>query len=239
MQLAGYGTIKLYADGADSASIVKLAEDPIISGFTTNPTLMRKAGVDDYESFARAILEQVTAKPISFEVFSDEPRDMARQAKLLASWGDNVFVKIPITNTLGSPTSGLVRELTQEGLKLNITAIMTQEQVLSILDSLEGTTGAVISVFAGRAADAGVDPLPLMSGCKALINQYGGSIELLWASPREILNLVQAIQVDCDIITMTSDLIAKVPLLGKPLEEYSLETVRMFYTDADAAGYSL
>jgi transaldolase len=230
--------VKLFADGADLDGIEKLAADPRIAGFTTNPTLMRKAGISDYESFARRALEIVGDRPISFEVFADEAREMVRQARKLASWGDNVYVKIPVTDTTARPTGDVVRELTADGVKLNVTALMTEAQVGTVLAALTGTPGAYVSVFAGRVADTGRDPVPMMRRnatlCAAVPN-----VELIWASPRELLNVFQAHAAGVHIITATHDILAKLELVGKDLDEYSLDTVKMFHRDASAAGYTL
>jgi transaldolase len=230
--------IKIFADGADLEGILRLADDPLISGFTTNPTLMRKAGVDDYEGFARKVLDHVTDKPISFEVFSDDFDEMRRQALLIGSWGSNVYVKIPVTNTKGESTEALVRELSVEGLRLNVTAILSLRQVGRVVRALEPTPGAVVSVFAGRIADTGRDPVPLMSAALELTHTTP-DVELLWASPREVLNVRQAEAIGCDIITVTHDLLAKIAGLGRELEDVSLDTVRMFHDDAASAGYLL
>lgn len=230
--------IKMYADGADKGAILALNEDPNVQGFTTNPTLMRKAGVKDYVAFCKEIAELVGPKPISFEVFSDEVIEMERQAKVIQGFGPNVYVKIPITNTKGDSTSQINRRLSQSGVKLNVTAIFTESQVAETISSLEGGAPSVISVFAGRIADAGVDPVPMMKHF-AIETSRHPQIELLWASPREILNLIQADSVGCDIITMTPDLFAKIPSLGKDLAAFSLDTVKMFYSDAVSSGFKL
>ena len=230
--------IKVFADGADLEGILQLANDARISGFTTNPTLMRKAGVEDYEGFARKVLDHITDRPISFEVFSDDFEEMRRQALLIGSWGPNVYVKIPVTNTKGDSSAALVRELSSEGLRLNVTAILSLGQVSSVVQSLEATSGAIVSVFAGRIADTGRDPVPLMAAALEL-TKTNPRLELLWASPREVLNVRQAAAVGCDIITMTHDLLAKIPGLGRELEDVSLDTVKMFHSDAQSAGYLL
>lgn len=230
--------MKIYADGADLESIIALAEDPRISGFTTNPTLMRKAGVSDYESFARKVLETITRHPISFEVFADDNGEMLRQARLIASWGPNVYVKIPVTNTRGVSTAPVVRELSAEGVHLNVTALMNVAQVENVTEASTGGPGHVISVFAGRIADTGVDPMPIMA--EALGVMAGDpSLELLWASPREVLNVAQAEAIGVHIITVTPDLLKKQAGFGKDLGQFSLETVQMFHGDAAAAGYTL
>jgi transaldolase len=231
-------SVRVFADGADIASIRKLASDPLIAGFTTNPTLMRKAGVDDYEQFARELLECVPDRPISFEVLSDDFDEMLRQALAIASWGDNVYVKIPITNTVGVSSLDLVRRLTSEGVKLNVTALLTNDQVDATAAALDGGTAAFVSVFAGRIADTGLDPEPIMVRALDTLRPLG-CVELIWASPREVLNIIQADRIGCHVITVTHDLLAKVGLLGRDLTEFSLDTVKMFYRDAVGAGYAL
>jgi transaldolase len=231
-------TIRVFADGADITGIRKLADDPLISGFTTNPTLMRKAGVDDYAQFAHELLEVVPDRPISFEVFSDDFADMRRQALTIAAWGDNVYVKIPITDTSGASSLGLVRELSGEGVKLNVTALMTNEQVDASAVVLEGGAPAFVSVFAGRIADTGREPEPIMVAALETLRPLAG-VELIWASPREVLNIVQADRIGCHIITVTHDLLAKLGTLGRDLADFSLDTVRMFHRDASAAGFAL
>jgi transaldolase len=230
--------IKVFADGADLASIRKLASDPLIRGFTTNPTLMRQAGVVDYATFAKEVLAEVSDRPISFEVFSDQFEEMERQALRISSWGDNVYVKIPVTTTTGEPSTKLIRRLASDGIKLNVTAILTLGQVRAVTEALEGSTCAVVSVFAGRIADTGRDPVPLMAAARELVRTCPQT-ELLWASPREVLNIVQADAIGCDIITVTPDLLKKLATVGKELELFSLETVQMFYDDAQRAGYAL
>jgi transaldolase len=230
--------IKVFADGADLEGIRQAALNPLISGFTTNPTLMRKAGVDDYERFGREVLAVVPDLPISFEVFSDDPEEMVEQALKLASWGDNVYVKVPVTNTEGRSSAELVRHLSGEGVKLNVTALLTVDQVVEMADVLRGGPASYISVFAGRIADTGRDPVPLMAAALAVVRTVT-ACELIWASPREVLNIVQADQIGCDVITVTNDLLAKVSLFGKDLRAYSLDTVRMFREDAVRAGYQI
>jgi transaldolase len=230
--------VKLFADGADLDGIARLAADPRIAGFTTNPTLMRKAGISDYEGFARRALEIVGERPISFEVFADEAREMVRQARKLAEWGANVYVKIPVSDTTARPTGDVVRELTADGVKLNVTALMTQTQVGTVLSSLAGTPGAYVSVFAGRVADTGRDPVPMMRRSAAMCAAVP-NVELIWASPRELLNVFQAHDAGVHIITATHDILAKLELVGKDLDEYSLDTVKMFHRDAAAAGFRL
>jgi transaldolase len=232
-----YG-IKIFADGADLEAILQLSRNPIVSGFTTNPSLMRKSGVEDYPGFARKVLDNVTDRPISFEVLCDEFDEMRSQARTIASWGPNVFVKIPVTNTRGESAAPLIRELSAEGLHLNVTAILSLDQVRTVADALAATPGAVVSVFAGRIADTGRDPIPVMADAVALL-AANPRLELLWASPREILNVPQAASVGCHIITVTHDLLAKLGGLGRGLEEVSLDTVRMFHGDAQSAGFLL
>jgi transaldolase len=229
---------KIYADGADLQSLLRLAEQPHIAGFTTNPTLMRKAGVSDYAAFAHEVLSHIPDRPISFEVFSDEPEGMRSQAREIASWGPNVYVKIPVTNTRREPMVDVIRDLSHDGVQVNVTALMTVRQVRAVAGALVGGAPSNISVFAGRVADTGRDPVPLMRG--ALRAMAGAPLaELIWASPREVLNIVQAEEIGCHIITVTHDLLGKLGLLGKDLDEYSLETVRMFHDDAASAGYAL
>jgi transaldolase len=229
---------KVFADGADLDSILRLAEDPIIKGFTTNPTLMWKAGLTDYAEFAQRLLEQITKLPISFEVFADTEAEMRRQAHKIAAWGDNVYVKIPVTTTSGESMAPLVRELSESGVKVNVTALFTTAQVELITQAVKDGAPSYVSVFAGRIADAGVEPLPIMARSVDILTEAPRA-ELIWASPREVLNLVQADQVGCHIITMTGDLLGKLPSLGKNLEQFSLETVQMFHRDAANAGFSL
>jgi transaldolase len=230
--------VKLFADGADLDAILSLAADRRIGGFTTNPTLMWKAGLTDYKDFAQRLLERITEHPISFEVFADDVDEMRRQARMMASWGSNVYVKIPITTTTGQSMASLVRELSEDGVKVNVTALFTTAQVELITSAVRDGAPSYISVFAGRIADAGVDPVPIMAQAVKIMVDAPRS-ELIWASPREILNLVQADQVGCHVITMTHDLLAKLDVLGKDLEQFSLETVQMFRRDAIAAGFSL
>ncbi len=229
---------RIFADGADLEGILALAADLRIAGFTTNPTLMRKVGLTDYARFAQDLLERVTERPVSFEVFADDAREMRRQAHAIASWGQNVYVKIPVTSTSGESMAPLARDLSEEGVKVNITALFTTAQVELIAGAVADGAPSYISVFAGRIADAGVDPVPIMARAVQIMEQAPRS-ELIWASPREILNLVQANEVGCHIITITHDLLRKLDGLGKSLEQFSLETVRMFHDDALAAGYTL
>jgi transaldolase len=230
--------VKVFADGADLDGIRRLAADPLIKGFTTNPTLMRKAGIKDYTRFARDVLDAVSDRPVSFEVFSDDPREMERQARLIASWGENVYVKIPVTDTHGRSTGDLLRRLSTAGVQLNVTGMTAVGQVEHVIARLEGDTAAVVSVFAGRIADTGIDPVPVMSHALDVL-AASPRTELLWASPREVLNIVQADQIGCHIITVTHDLLKKVHLLGYDLAAMSLDTVRMFHDDARTAGYTL
>ena len=230
--------IKIYADGADREGMLEMYEKSYIQGFTTNPTLMRKAGIEDYESFARDILEVISDRPISFEVFADEFEEMERQALEMAEWGDNVYVKIPITNTRQQSASGLIQRLSSQGVRLNITAILALDQVQEVAAAVQNGPGCIVSVFAGRIADTGVDPIPIMKDALAILQPVLNA-ELLWASPREVLNIYQADAIGCDIITATNDLLRKLSLAGKDLAVYSLETVRMFYSDAQNAGYQL
>jgi transaldolase len=230
--------IKLFADGANLEQIRALSQNPNVAGFTTNPTLMKNAGVANYEKFAKDALEIIGSRPISFEVFSDDVDEMIKQALIISSWGKNIFIKIPITTTKGVFTNTAIKELGNQGVPLNITAILTPRQITNILSDINLNTQNVISVFAGRIADTGVNPKNIMVECLTILKQYPGC-ELLWASPREILNLIEADEIGCQIITMTPDLWKKMENLGKDLEEFSLDTVRMFYKDAQSAGYSI
>ena len=230
--------IAIYADGADVKDMVAARDAGVVKGFTTNPTLMRKSGISDYETFAREALDSTGGMPISFEVFADDFAEMERQAKLIATWGDAVFVKIPITNTKGESAVELIRRLSAAGVKLNVTAILTLEQVQAVVDALDPDTPAIVSVFAGRIADTGRDPVPLMREAKRICSAKPKA-ELLWASPRELLNIFQAEECGCDIITCTSEILKKLAMVGKPLDELSLDTVKMFHNDAAAAGFKL
>lgn len=230
--------VKLFADGADIDGMVEMANKPYIAGLTTNPTLMRKAGITDYVKFAKDVLNEIKTKPVSFEVFSDELEEMKVQAEQIASWAENVFVKIPVTNTKGISTAPVVKFLSQQGVKLNVTAAMTQKQVQEIIENLSPSVPNNISVFAGRIADTGRDPMPIMAECVKMISNNPYS-ELIWASPRELLNVFQADAVGCHIITATNDILAKLSLIQKDLEEYSLETVEMFFRDAVNSSYTL
>ena len=229
---------KIFADGADLDGLLRLAAEPHISGFTTNPTLMHKAGISDYAAFAHEVLGHITDRPISFEVFTDDITEMRAQALEIASWGSNVYVKIPVTNTRGEWTDALVRELSQEGVQLNVTALMTVAQVDRVAKALAGGAPSNISVFAGRVADTGRDPVPLMRDALAAAQQAEAA-QLIWASPRELLNIIQADEIGCHIITVTHDILGKLGQLGKDLDEFSLDTVKMFHSDAEAAGFSI
>jgi transaldolase len=231
--------VKIFADGADKAGMLDLYANPLIHGLTTNPTLMKKAGLTDYESFARGILATITSKPISFEVFSDEPAEMRRQALKIAAWGSNVYVKIPVTNTRGEFMGGLIHELSADGVKLNVTALLTLKQVRDVAAALVESVPAVVSVFAGRIADTGVDPEPLMRASLCLLEEKPMA-ELLWASVREVLNIFQADQCGSHIVTVPHDILTKaLKMAGTDLTSLSLDTVRMFAADAQAAGFSL
>ncbi|HEY3455211.1 MAG TPA: transaldolase [Bryobacteraceae bacterium] len=230
--------IKLFADGADKATMLEMYRNPLIQGFTTNPTLMRKAGISDYASFARDVVQAIPDRPISFEVFADDFGEMERQARIIAGWGANVNAKIPVTNTKGEPCFDLVRKLTCEGIQLNITALLTLDQVRCVASALRDGAPAFISVFAGRIADTGIDPLPIMAASLKEIVDLPG-VELIWASPRELLNVVQANAIGCHIITATSDILKKLSTLGKDLTQFSLETVQMFHDDARSSGFTL
>jgi transaldolase len=230
--------VKIFADGADLDAILALAADKRIRGFTTNPTLMWKAGLTDYEEFAKRLLERITEHPISFEVFADDAEEMRRQAEMISRWGGNVYVKIPVSTTSGESMAPLVRELSESGVQVNVTAVFTTAQVELITAAVSNGAPSYISVFAGRIADAGIDPVPIMARAVDIMADAPRS-ELIWASPREVLNVVQADQVGCHIITVTHDLIKKLDCLGKDLDQFSLETVQMFRNDAVAAGFKL
>jgi transaldolase len=230
--------IKIFADGADKAGMLEMYRNPLIRGFTTNPTLMRKAGVRDYEAFAREILEAIPDRPISLEVLADEFPAMERQARAIAGWAGNVFVKIPVSNTRGESSAALVRRLSHDGVKLNVTALLTLDQVRTVAASLAGGAPSNVSVFAGRIADTGRDPVPVMAAAVEAL-RAAPNAELIWASPRELLNIFQADAVGCHIITATHDILKKLPLIGKDLSLFSLETVEMFYTDAVASGFTV
>lgn len=230
--------IKIFADGADKAGMLEMHAKPYIQGLTTNPTLMRKAGISDYRAFAKDVLAAIPDIPISFEVFSDEFADMERQAMEIADWGCNVYVKIPITNSRREPAYPLVRKISGAGVKVNVTALMTLDQVRSVVDALNADVPSYISVFAGRIADTGRDPIPLMTAAVAAMKPQPKS-ELIWASPRELLNIFQADAIGCHVITVTNDLLKKLSLVGYDLDNYSLDTVKMFYNDAVAADFRL
>ena len=230
--------VKLFADGADRDGMLEMYQKPYIQGFTTNPTLMKKVGISDYEAFAHDILQAIPDRPISFEVFADDFDEMERQALKIRTWGENVYVKIPVSNTRQQMSYDLIGKLADAGVHLNITAILSLEQIYAVADAVKNGPASVVSVFAGRIADTGLDPVPLMS--KALeILEVAPQAELLWASPREVLNIYQADAIGCHIITATNDIIRKLSLSGKDLAQYSLETVQMFYDDASRAGYQL
>ncbi len=230
--------VKIFADGADKAGMLEMARKSWVSGLTTNPTLMRKAGISDYRAFAKEILQLIPDKSISFEVFSDDFSEMERQADEIASWGENVYVKIPVTNTKSESCCPLVKRLAKAGVKQNVTAIMTLDQVKEVSDALGDGAPSYVSVFAGRIADTGRDPIPLMTDSVRILKAFPMQ-ELIWASPRELLNVFQADAIGCQIITVTNDVLKKLSLVGKNLDEYSLETVKMFRDDAVAAGFSL
>lgn len=229
---------KIFADGADREGMLSLSKKTFVDGLTTNPSLMRKAGIKDYALFCKDILMEIRDKPISFEVFADDFSEMERQANLISGWGENVFVKIPVTNSHGHSSSDLVRRLSRAGVKVNVTAIMTEKQARELVGVLEPGVPSYISIFAGRIADTGVDPLPMMSKIVSMADEVG-SIEVIWASTREVFNIVQASSIGCHVITVTADILGKLDFLGKNLEEFSLETVRMFLRDAEEVGYSL
>jgi transaldolase len=230
--------IRVFGDGADLSDMVKLAREPYISGFTTNPTLMRKAGVADYRAFAREVLAAIPNRPISFEVFSDNLAEMKRQAKEIATWGEHVYVKIPVTNTKAESASTIIYDLSHSGVKVNVTAVLTLDQVEEVVDALKGGAPSCVSVFAGRIADTGRDPLPIMVAALELL-RCAPAAELIWASPRELLNIFQADAIGCHIITVTTDILKKFTLVGRDLVDFSLDTVKMFRDDAVKAGYCL
>ena len=230
--------VKIFADGADKAGMLEMCSKPFVKGLTTNPTLMRKAGISDYKAFAKDILTEIKDKPISFEVFSDDFSGMQRQALEIAGWGDNVFVKIPVTNTKREGSYNLISKLAGKKVKLNVTAIMTLAQVRDVVAALDPEVPSYVSVFAGRIADTGYDPVPLMAASVEML-KVAPSAELIWASPRELLNIFQADEIGCQIITVTNDILKKISLVGYSLDDYSLDTVKMFYNDARAAGFEL
>ena len=229
--------VKIFADGADAPEMLEMYSKPFIKGLTTNPTLMRKAGISNYRAFAREILAQIRDKPLSFEVVCDEFAEMEHQALEISGWADNVYVKIPVTNTRGEASYALIRRLASRGVKLNVTAIMTLVQVREVVSALSPEVAGFVSVFAGRIADTGVDPVPLMAEAVQILKTRPKA-ELIWASPREVLNIFHAESIGCHVVTATHDILRKLPLVGYDLEEYSLDTVRMFYRDAVAAGFS-
>jgi len=231
--------IKLYSDGADRAQLLEMNQNPLIAGMTTNPSLMKKAGVTDYAPYCKEILSQIREKPISFEVFADDIAEMKRQALEITTWGKNVYVKIPVMNTRQESTMSLVRELTQKGVKLNVTAIFTLKQTLDVCEALKGGAPSIVSIFAGRLADVGRDPLPLMYAAREVCDQAGPQAELLWASTREPYNILQAIETGCHIITAPADVLKKVAGFGKDPFQMSLETVKTFKSDSDSAGFKL
>ncbi|MBN8730693.1 MAG: transaldolase [Acidobacteria bacterium] len=230
--------VKLFADGADKGAMMELYRNPAIQGFTTNPTLMRKAGITDYEAFARDIVASIPDRPISLEVFADDFDEMERQARKIASWAKNVYVKIPVTNTRRESSAALIRKLSQAGIQLNVTALLTLSQVREVVDALAGGAASCVSVFAGRIADTGCDPVPMMAASVELLRPHP-QMELIWASPRELLNVFQADAIGCHIITATPDILGKLQLVGKDLDEYSLDTVKMFARDASLSGFTL
>lgn len=231
-------SVKIFADGADLAGMLALYRQPHIKGFTTNPTLMRKAGISDYRAFAMEVLSAIPDRPISFEVFSDEFPEMERQAREIASWGEHVYVKVPVTNTRGVSACDIVRRLSNDGVKLNVTALLSLAQVRDVVAAVAGGAPSCISVFAGRVADTGYDPVPLMTAAVEML-KVAPNAELIWASPRELLNIFQADAIGCHIITVTHDILKKLSNVGRDLEDYSLDTVKMFHTDATAAGFVL
>jgi transaldolase len=230
--------VRIFADGADKATMLALYANPLIRGFTTNPTLMRKAGITDYEGFARDILQSIPDRPLSLEVFADEFPEMERQARKIAAWGDNVYVKIPVTNTRGEPSLDLICRLAHAGVKLNVTALLTLDQVRDVSQALDGGAPSCVSIFAGRIADTGQDPVPVMAAAVEMLRAYP-RMELIWASPRELLNIFQADDIGCHIITATPDILKKLSVVGRNLDDYSLETVKMFHDDAKKSGYKL
>jgi transaldolase len=231
--------IKIFSDGAEKDQLLKMNQNPLVSGMTTNPSLMKKAGITDYRAFCKDILTQITQKPISFEVFADDLPTMDKQAREIATWGKNVYVKIPIQNSKGESTLAMVKKLTHEGVKLNVTAIYTLKQVIETCQALEGGSPSYVSVFAGRAADTGHDPVPTLSAAAEICAAYGDQIECLWASTREVYNILQAEQCGCEIITVPFDVLAKLEGSFKTLEELSLDTVQTFKKDSEAAGFKL
>jgi transaldolase len=230
--------VKIFGDGADMAGILELSRKPYIKGFTTNPTLMRKAAVPDYQAFATQVLEHIKDRPVSFEVIADDEQMMESQARYIAKWGRNVYVKIPVTNTRREPMYELIQRLSQDGIQVNVTAMLTLEQVREVTRVLHGGAPSNVSVFAGRIADTGRDPVPMMTEAAKIVRENEHT-ELIWASPRELLNIFQADEIGCHIITVTNDILRKLDLIGKDLDDFSLETVKMFYDDAVRSGYAL
>ena len=230
--------VKIFADGADKAGMLEMYAKPFIKGLTTNPTLMKKAGITDYRAFCKDILTSISDKPLSFEVFSDDFEEMEAQALEIASWGDNVYVKIPVTNTKQETAYALIEKLAAKKVKLNVTAIMTLSQVRDVVAALDPNVPSYVSVFAGRIADTGRDPVPLMAAAVEML-KVAPAAELIWASPRELLNIFQADQIGCHVITVTNDILKKLSLVGYDLDDYSLDTVKMFYNDATSAGFKL
>jgi len=230
--------VKIFADGAEKKGMLDMYKKTFVKGLTTNPTLMKKAGITDYQAFCKDILTSINDKPLSFEVFSDDFTEMERQALEIASWGDNVYVKIPITNTKKETSFKLIEKLANQKVKLNVTALMTLEQVRNVAAALDPNIPSYVSVFAGRIADTGYDPVPLMSNAIEILKDLPAA-ELIWASPRELLNIFQADEIGCHIITVTNDILNKLPLVGYDLNDYSLDTVKMFYADAVAAGFKI
>jgi transaldolase len=230
--------VQIFADGADKAGMLEMYTKPFIKGLTTNPTLMKKVGITDYRAFCKDILTTIKAKPISFEVFSDDFAEMERQALEIASWGNNVYVKIPVTNTKQETSYALVKKLAKQKVKLNVTAIMTLTQVRDVVAALDANVPSYVSVFAGRVADTGVDPVPIMAAAVEML-KVAPAAELIWASPRELLNIFQADDIGCQVITVTNDILKKLSLVGYDLDTYSLDTVKMFYNDAVDAGFEL
>jgi len=233
------GRVKIYADGADKSTMLELNRDPVIKGLTTNPTLMKQSGITDYKAFCLDILKEIKEKPISFEVFADDFENMARQANEIKSWGENVYVKIPITNSKGQSCIPLIKDLAHSGIKLNVTALLTLQQITETVKAVEGGAPSIVSVFAGRIADTGRNPVPVMSAAVEICKSADPNIELLWASSRELYNVVEADQIGCHIITCTESIIKKMKNINKDLTQLSLETVQMFKNDAEAAGFQL
>ena len=231
-------SVKIFADGADVTNMIEMSKLTYIQGLTTNPTLMKQAGVTNYTEFAKQVLENIKTKPISFEVFSDDLSEMKKQAKIISGWGDNVYVKIPVTNTLGISTAPIVKDLSDQGVKINVTAVTTIKQVLEISNHLNKDAKSFVSVFAGRIADTGVDPIPTITSSLEVLKSHT-NCEVIWASPRELLNVIQASEIGCHVITVTNDIIKKLSLIDKDLEMYSLETVQMFYKDASQSNFTI